>query len=90
MQILDQAIMSYSFNLKTNKESSAKEGKLSLGVTFPKEDRADCILHIEIETPDYEFKGEFAYHFEKIIQKSQKLKIGNKSLWHHFTLTRCH
>lgn len=64
IKILDQSIMSYSFNLNKNKEENTKEGKLSLGVTLPNEDSANCLFHMEIETPDYSFKGEFSFHFE--------------------------
>lgn len=74
VRILDQAIMSYSFNLKSNKEDNTKEGKLSLGFTLPNEKIADCLFHIEIETPDYSFKGEFAFHFEEKCPSVSEIK----------------
>ena len=88
IQILDQAIMSFSFELLpddpsiNNKENDDKAGKIAISMTLPDEintnENLSLIFNVELQSPNYNLSSKLAYQLEnngltvKAIQKKEK------------------
>lgn len=88
IQILDQVIMSFSFELlpedsvKNDKTEDDKAGKIAISMTIPDKIKANenlsLIFNVELQSPTYSLSSKLAYQLEndgftiKAIQKKEK------------------
>lgn len=70
-QILDHAVIGYSFNLKNDTERSEtdhQEGKIIVGLSIPNEivasEPVSMILEIELHSPAYDLELKLAFQIE--------------------------
>lgn len=88
-KIIDQAIISYSFQLSSFKnndtnEEVTNEGKIIIGVSIPdelsNEENISLITDLELTSPEYKLELKMAFHIEKGSIKLNYLKEKEKEL----------
>ncbi|ANJ89305.1 TPA: hypothetical protein SIC75_002079 [Pasteurella multocida] len=88
-KIIDQAIISYSFQLSSFKnndtnEEVTNEGKIIIGVSIPdelsKEENISLITDLELTSPECKLELKMAFHIEKGSIKLNYLKEKEKEL----------